>query len=225
MPELGTSGSVGVAGGLGRPSRFFCPKLSEPAKLGYFYSAALAHEIGAKAMSNPPPASEPVFRFKCRAVDVDFIDKAPVVLRKSIDLPVPAATVFEYFKDGGSWPKWFTDMKSVVWTTPEPFGVGTERTVTFKPHLAGMALDEYFIRWQEGHRFTFYAKSWNLPLLDCLVEDYLLKDNKQGGCKYTYTIAYEPRLMLKAGFVAKPFFSNMQARAGKNLQKRMLELK
>jgi uncharacterized protein YndB with AHSA1/START domain len=69
-------------------------------------------------------------RFKCRPVGLDFIDGAAYRFENVVELEVSPEAVFNIFADGESWPRWFHDIKRVVWTSPEPKGVGTTRTVT-----------------------------------------------------------------------------------------------
>jgi hypothetical protein len=114
--------------------------------------------------------------------------------------------VFKVFEDGESWPKWFKDIIKVEWTSPKPFGVGTTRTVTLKT----MTVYEQFISWDPGKRFTFYLTAASVPFLHALCEDYRLEPLGNGKTKFTYIVAYEPRLLLKlAGPIGRWIFGNM----------------
>jgi uncharacterized protein YndB with AHSA1/START domain len=160
-------------------------------------------------------------RFACREVDLGFLESAPVRFVNQVEIDAPPERVFEVLEDGESWPKWFKDIVRVEWTSPKPFGVGTTRTVTLKT----MTVYEKFIAWDPGKRFTFYFTATSTPSAHAFIEDYRLKASGQGGTKFTYTVAYEPRLPLKmAGPVAKLILGNMFRNGARSLAAFMKEM-
>ena len=69
-------------------------------------------------------------RFACRPVELDFISQARWRFENVVELDAPPEKVFDIFADGESWPRWFDGILRVVWTSPEPKGVGTTRSVS-----------------------------------------------------------------------------------------------
>ncbi|MCG8669586.1 MAG: SRPBCC family protein [Pseudomonadales bacterium] len=128
----------------------------------------------------------------CKPVEHDFLDNAPVVIVHAIEIHATPETIFKSFEDADHWPQWFDGMTKVEWTSPKPFGVGTTRTVS----LGAMKVYEYFTRWEENKRFTFYFTKTNLPFVNALMEDYLLEPIGDGITRFTYTVAYEPKFPL-----------------------------
>ena len=114
--------------------------------------------------------------FTCRAVELDFLDSAAWRFENIVELDAPSAEVFDVFADGESWPKWFEAVQRVVWTSPEPKGVGTTRTVSLWVAPLKVTVHERFLVWDPGRRFTFRFEGVSLPLFDAGVEDYRLED-------------------------------------------------
>lgn len=129
---------------------------------------------------------------KCHSSDIDFLNKAKVKEINTAVLPVPAERAFAVLRDADSWPQWFGGMSKVEWTSPEPFGVGTTRSVW----LGALRVDEYFFDWVENERFAFYFTATNLPFVKTLVEEYQLEPLDGGRCCFTYTVAYDPAFPL-----------------------------
>jgi hypothetical protein len=154
-------------------------------------------------------------RYACRAIDAAFFEKAPWIFKNSVELAAPPERVFAIFEDGESWPKWFSGIKRVEWTSARPFGVGTTRVVT----LATLAVDEHFFRWEPDRRFSFYLTGHSLPMARALAEDYLLEPLGDGRCRFTYTVAIDPRLGLRAtGPLGRSYFGAMFRNATTGLQ-------
>lgn len=128
----------------------------------------------------------------CNSADITFLDRAPIKEVNTVVLPASAEAVFALFKDADTWPKWFGGMNKVVWTSPEPYGVGTTRSVWLGP----LRVDEYFFDWVENQRFAFYFTGTNLPFVRTLVELYELEPLEGNRCCFTYTVAYEPAFPL-----------------------------
>jgi polyketide cyclase/dehydrase/lipid transport protein len=159
-------------------------------------------------------------RFSCHPVDASFFDTAPMRFKNVVDLDARLAEVFAIFEDGESWPKWFSGMQKVVWTSNKPHGVGTTRTVW----LGLITLDERFFRWEQDRRFSFYLTGHSMPLAHALAEDYLLEEFVPGKTRFTYSVAIEPRLALSMGGpIARAYFSSMFRNACKSLQSYVLK--
>jgi uncharacterized protein YndB with AHSA1/START domain len=144
-------------------------------------------------------------KFTCRTVDSNFLESAPLRFVNEVEINASPEQVFKVFEDGESWPKWFKDIIKVEWTSPKPFGVGTTRTVTLKT----MTVYEQFIAWDPAKRFTFYFTATSVPLFHAFCEDYRLEPIGKGKTKFTYIVAYEPRLLLKlAGPIGRWILGN-----------------
>ena len=144
--------------------------------------------------------------FACDPVALEFVDDAPVRIDRSIELDATPAAVFELFADAATWPLWFPGIRRVEWTSPEPKGVGTTRTVV----LDVGTVYERFLAWQPGTHFAFRFVGHNRPFFRFLIEDYRLHDLGSGRARLDYTMAYAPRWPLRiAGRIARGMFERM----------------
>ena len=141
--------------------------------------------------------------FRCRPVELDFLGSAPWRFETVVELRASPERVFALFEDGESWPRWFPGIRRVEWTTPDPKGVGTTRTVS----LGLAAAHEYFLAWEPGRRFAFRFEGANRPLFRAGVEDYVLEPSG-AGTRFTYVVALEPTWLLwLLGPVARPMLA------------------
>lgn len=133
------------------------------------------------------------------AVDETFFSTAPHVYTFVQDLPVSPERVWESLASDHSVADWSPLLHSIEWTSPRPFGVGTTRTVVLP--TKAITIHEYFFRWEEGHRFSFYGTDANLPLFARFAEDYIVEPGPTG-CRFTWSFALErtpkTRLAMKA---------------------------
>jgi hypothetical protein len=140
--------------------------------------------------------------------------------KNAVELAARPVDVFAIFEDGESWPRWFHGIHKVVWTSNKPYGVGTTRTVS----LTGVSVDEYFFRWEQDHRFSFYLTGHSMPLFHAFAEDYLLEELAPGKTRFTYGVAIEPRLALRmGGSIARARFDSMFKDGCKGLQSYLLQ--
>lgn len=154
-------------------------------------------------------------RFKCRPVGLDFIKESAYRFENVVGLEAAPEVVFDIFADGDSWPRWFRDIKRVVWTSPEPKGVGTTRTVT----LTTMTVYEHFLAWERGRRFAFRFEGSSLPLCRAGIEDYRLEDLGAGRTRFFYGVYLEPSFAVRlAGPIARAQFAGMFRRAAEGLR-------
>lgn len=157
--------------------------------------------------------------FTCRAVELDFLDSAAWRFENIVELNASSGEVFGIFADGESWPKWFDGVQRVVWTSPEPKGVGTTRTVTLSVTPLKVTVHERFLAWEPGQRFTFRFEGVSLPLFNAGIEDYRLEDLRGGLCRLTYTVCLEPTAVVRmAGPVARQSFARMFRNGAQGLQ-------
>src|ERR1700712_5543562 len=92
-------------------------------------------------------------------VESSIFTNAPHIYRYPVDLPVPAARVWESLQSDASVSAWGMGVKSLTWTSPRPFGVGTTREVALPVGTA--TVRERFVHWDEGYRYSFYAYEMN----------------------------------------------------------------
>jgi len=107
-------------------------------------------------MSKPLRAHKPVGE--------DYLAKGATVVRHAF--PFPPSAVWAALLDAKAWTEWLPITK-VTWTSPQPFKVGTTRTV----ELGASAVEETFFAWEEGKRMAFRFEKSALPL-SAAVEDY-----------------------------------------------------
>jgi hypothetical protein len=126
--------------------------------------------------------------FDCERVDLGFIDTAPVRFRNSVDLAITPEQVFEVFGDAESWPRWAPVITKVTWTSPEPRGVGTTRTVDMRGGIVG---NEEFLAWEPFTRMAFRFNECSTRAVAAFAEDYRV-EVIPGGCRVTWTMAQKP---------------------------------
>jgi carbon monoxide dehydrogenase subunit G len=121
-------------------------------------------------------------------VDESFFSSAPHVYTFVQQLNVSPERVWESLASEHSVADWTPLLHSIEWTSPRPFGVGTTRTVVLPGKAA--TLHEYFFRWEEGHRFSFYGVEASLPLFAKFAEDYIVEPSGTG-TRFTWAFALE----------------------------------
>ena len=104
----------------------------------------------------------------CERVGLDFIDSAPFRFVSTVDLTITPEQVFEILDDAESWPLWATAITKVTWTSPQPHGIGTTRTVDMRGGLVG---DEEFLAWEPHSHMAFrFDRGSDRPVLDLFLE-------------------------------------------------------
>ena len=150
-------------------------------------------------------------RFSCQPADLGLLETAPKRIVTERELPASPEAVFELFADPGRWSEWFPAIKSGRWTSAETRCVGATRAVT----LTTMTVDERFLAWEPGKRFSFCFTYTSVPcFVRRLVEDYRLEPLGEGRSKLTWTVAFEPRLVARVAGGGMP---DMFAAAGDGL--------
>lgn len=126
--------------------------------------------------------------YQCERVELDFIDQAPFRFVSTVDLAITAEQLFEVLSDETSWPHWATVITNVEWTSPEPHGVGTTRTVTMRGHIVG---DEEFLAWEPFSRMAFRFNTSTSNAISAFAEDYRVVETADG-CHLTWVMAMKP---------------------------------
>ncbi|MBN3507948.1 SRPBCC family protein [Mycolicibacterium septicum] len=126
--------------------------------------------------------------YQCERVELDFIDRAPFRFVSTVDLAITGEQLFEVLSDETSWPHWATVITNVEWTSPEPRGVGTTRTVTMRGHIVG---DEEFLAWEPFSHMAFRFNTSTSNAISAFAEDYRVVETADG-CRLTWVMAMKP---------------------------------
>lgn len=129
---------------------------------------------------------------KLNPKDLPYLDAAAHRLDFSRVVPAPPERVFAVLEDLDSWAKWFVDFKRAEKTSAGPLGVGATRRVWVGP----LSLEERFVAWEPGRRFSFTMLDMNLPLLASMLEDWQLTP-VEGGTKVDYRVRFDVAALLK----------------------------
>lgn len=124
----------------------------------------------------------------CERVGLDFIESAPYRFVSTVDLNITPEQLFEVLADADSWPQWATVITKVTWTSPEPRGVGTTRTVHMRGGIVG---DEEFLAWQPHSHMAFRFNEASTGSIAAFAEDYRVVPTP-GGCQLTWVMAMKP---------------------------------
>src|SRR6201991_294519 len=106
---------------------------------------------------------------QCERVGIDFIDSAPFRFVSTVDLTITPEQVFEALDDAESWPLWATVITKVTWSSPQPHGVGTTRTVDMRGGIVG---DEEFSAWEPHSHMAFRFNQASIRSIAAFAEDY-----------------------------------------------------
>ncbi|UUO04094.1 SRPBCC family protein [Mycolicibacterium novocastrense] len=124
----------------------------------------------------------------CERVDLGFIETAPFRFVSTVDLAITPEQLFEVLADAESWPHWATVITEVAWTSPEPRGVGTTRTVKMRGGIVG---DEEFLAWEPYSHMAFRFNEASTGSIAAFAEDYRVVQTSQG-CHLTWVMAMTP---------------------------------
>jgi ribosome-associated toxin RatA of RatAB toxin-antitoxin module len=120
---------------------------------------------------------------------VDLIELNRPTLSAAVDIPVQPNQLFEILEDAEAWPRWLTAITKVVWTSPDPKGVGTTRTVEIGHAFVA---NEEFICWETNQRMAFRFAGCSRPIFRAFAEDYRI-ESADGGCRLTWSVLIRPR--------------------------------
>ena len=128
-------------------------------------------------------------RYVCDKVDDAWVDTAPVTMVMRADIEAAPSDIWAALEDASAWPRWATVITHVEWTSPEPFGVGTTRTVTMRGGLVGY---EEFIAWQPYRRMGFRFNEASMQGVSAFAERYTLQPLPGGGTRVVWVMAMAP---------------------------------
>lgn len=124
--------------------------------------------------------------------DADFLESAPHVFTYQKRFAATPQHVWEQLTSDESIAAWGPALKSVTWTSPRPFGVGTTREVA--PPVGPRMRERYF-RWDDGRRHSFAVYESTAQLFRRFAEDYVVEPDGNDTL-FTWTLAIEPRSAL-----------------------------
>ena len=128
-----------------------------------------------------------------RKVGAEYLDSAPVRGTLTQDIPASAAATFRALEDAESWPEFIGPITAVTWTSPEPFGVGTTRTITGK----GTSIDEEFWGWEDGRSMGFCFTSANVPVFAAFAEEWRVEPTGDDSCRLIWRYGLETPALAK----------------------------
>ena len=149
--------------------------------------------------------------------ELDWIARAPQVVKVSMHFTAPPGRVFAAFADAATWPTWFPLMTSAAYADPRGGGLGRERTVSLR--TLG-SFRERFIGWEDPGRFAFTAVATSSPLLARFGEDYRLTADGSG-TRFDWTMGAELRGFARPGAPVLRLIMRLLTRAGRNLERRL----
>ena len=126
--------------------------------------------------------------YPCERVDQGWIKTAPFRFSNSVDLAITPEQLFEVLADAEAWPKWAKVITRVTWTSPEPRGVGTTRTVDMRGGITG---DEEFLAWEPFTHMAFRFNESTTRAITAFAEDYRVVRTPTG-CHLTWVMAMKP---------------------------------
>ena len=107
--------------------------------------------------------------YPCERVDLDFVDTRPVPIRQHRRPRDHPRAALRGAGDAESWPHWATVITNVAWTSPEPRGIGTTRTVSMRGGIIG---DEEFLAWEPFSHMAFRFNQSTSNAISAFAEDY-----------------------------------------------------
>lgn len=118
---------------------------------------------------------------------IEWIERAPVSAVGRAVSSAPPDAVFAVLADHLRWPEWFPSVRKVEVIGPAS-GVGARRRV----HIPGAAVEEEFIVWEPGVRWSFTGTGARPGFLRSLVEDCRLEATPDGGTAISYGMYFMP---------------------------------
>ena len=155
--------------------------------------------------------------FACEAVDLDFLDAAPLRLRSTVNVARPPSEIFAALAhDPANWGEFYPGFdRSGRWQTPGPHGVGSRYTKRF----IGITIEESVLIWDEGARLAFRVVGTTAPAFHTWVEDYRFEPDGNRNTVLRVDIGGRPRLAFRLLRPVVPrIFSLLMTRMGQNLE-------
>ncbi len=107
-----------------------------------------------------------------RAVDLDFLDAAPVRFDYAVELPAPGPAVFGAIAADPSTWTWFPGLSDASYTSAPPHGVGTQRAVV----MSEVTYRETILAWDPPTRWAYRVDRSSEDTFRALAEDWTVED-------------------------------------------------
>ncbi|MGH9137740.1 MAG: SRPBCC family protein [Acidimicrobiales bacterium] len=150
---------------------------------------------------------------------IEWIHDAPISIEATSESAASPEQVFAVLADHERWPEWFPSVRKVT-VLGQAEGVGARRRVT----IPGASVDEEFIIWEPGRRWSFTGIAARPRFTKSLLEDCQLDALDGGGTAITYTMYLDPPAALRpmGKAIARGIRANNR-RAMANLARRAAE--
>lgn len=119
-------------------------------------------------------------------VDEQHVNTAKARGTAEREMAVSATQLFATLEHGPSWSKWVPVIRNVRWTSPQPFGKGTTRTVDL---VHGVRMEEVFWAWEPNRRMGFSVTAASIGWLSALSELYEITSLSPERCLVRWTLA------------------------------------
>lgn len=152
-----------------------------------------------------------------RAVDLDFLDTAPLEWTFEERVAAPQKDVFAAVSgDPNEWGRWFPGVAAGGYEGEPPYGVGTKRWV----RVAGMTYRETMLAWDEPSRWVFRLDHMPPPIAHAAIEEYTVESAGPDASSLRWTFAADPRpLLTLSGALGRRTFAAAFGRAARNLER------
>ena len=128
-------------------------------------------------------------RYACERVGDTFVDQAPVRLVNTVEIAATPDQIWSALEDASAWPRWAGVITNVEWTSPQPYRVGTTRTVTMVGRMVGY---EEFIVWEPYRRMGFRFNEATTNGVRAFAERYNIDPISPTHTRVTWVMAMAP---------------------------------
>ena len=119
-------------------------------------------------------------------VQLDFVDRAPIVHTLNMELHAPAERVYEMLCDSPATWTWMPSVRGGRWLSSE-HGVGGRRQILVGP----AKITETVLAADPGRRWAYRVDTTSVPLANALVEDWVLTEEPATSTRPAFTsVAY-----------------------------------
>lgn len=126
--------------------------------------------------------------YECQKVGVEFLEQTRNVFVAIEIVEASPEQIFDVFEDANAWTEWALPIEKVEWTSPQPYGVGTTRSVHMMGDMIGY---EEFVQWERGKRMAFTFEGCSKDTTRSFLEDYRVTDLGNGSCRVEWYMAME----------------------------------
>ncbi len=148
--------------------------------------------------------------FGCTPVGLDFLEQSPNVFLSEEVVRATPEQIFDVFEDANAWTVWAMPIQKVEWTSPQPYGIGTTRSVHMMGGLIGY---EEFVAWERGKRMAFTFVGASKPATEKFLEDYRVTDLGDGRCRVQWYMALEVKGFSRhLSFLTRPIMRALNRR-------------